>query len=72
MTDSPELITLTITDQAPPFSPDDTPPVDTESSWEERQIGGYGWHLVRTMMDTVHHEITPAGGNRVRLTRRKD
>ena len=60
---------VTITDTAPPFSPDAAPPADVESNWENRPIGGLGWHLVRQMMDTIQHEITPEGGNRVTLTK---
>jgi serine/threonine-protein kinase RsbW len=59
----------TITDEAPPFSPDAAPPPDIESGWETRPIGGLGWHLLRQMMDRIDHEITPAGGNRVTLVK---
>ena len=60
---------ITITDSAPPFSPAAAPAADTESTWEHRPIGGLGWHLVREMMDTIEHEITPGGGNRVTLVK---
>ena len=66
-----DRLTVTITDAARPFKPEDAPPADTESGWEDRRIGGLGWHLVHSMMDRVHHEITPDGGNRVTLTKRR-
>jgi serine/threonine-protein kinase RsbW len=60
---------VTITDAAPPFSPEDAPVADTESGWDTRAIGGMGWHLVRQMMDTIQHETTSGGGNRVTLVK---
>ena len=66
-----ETLTVTITDAARPFSPEDAPPADVDSDWENRRIGGLGWHLVHSMMDRVHHELTPDGGNRVTLTKRR-
>jgi serine/threonine-protein kinase RsbW len=66
-----DRFTVTITDAARPFSPDDAPPADVDSDWESRRIGGLGWHLVHSMMDGVEHEIAPGGGNRVTLTKRR-
>lgn len=65
----PAKIVVTIVDEAPPFAPEDAPPVDTTSGVEERKIGGYGWHLVKTMMDRLEHSLNPGGGNRLRLTK---
>jgi len=66
---NPRKIVITISDSAPPFAPEDAPPVDTTSGWEERGIGGYGWHLVKSMMDRLEYETAPDGGNRLTLTK---
>ncbi len=67
----PGQIAITITDDATPFSPDSVPPPDLTSDLEERKIGGLGWHLIRHMVDQVHHEFKPNGrGNILTLTKR--
>ena len=47
-----ELI-LQIEDDGRRFNPLDLPEADTESSLEDRQIGGLGIHLVRSIMDDM-------------------
>jgi anti-sigma regulatory factor (Ser/Thr protein kinase) len=64
-----QRLTVTITDSAPPFSPENAPPPDLDSGWDARRIGGFGWHLVQSMMDSVEHRTTPTGGNEVTLIR---
>lgn len=54
---------LTLQDQAPPFDPRQAPPPDLDSPAEERPVGGLGWHLVRELVDEIHHRPTPDGGN---------
>jgi anti-sigma regulatory factor (Ser/Thr protein kinase) len=49
-----ELI-LQIEDDGRRFNPLDLPEADTESSLEDRQIGGLGIHLVRSMMDDMKY-----------------
>lgn len=46
-----DTLTLTISDNGPPFDPFARAAPDTTLSIEERQIGGLGIHLVRQMMD---------------------
>lgn len=65
-----ERAVLTIEDRAPPFSPDDAPPPDLSADWENRRMGGLGWHLIRQMMDEIRHEPVPGGGNRLELVKR--
>lgn len=64
-----EKFVVTIVDEAPPFAPEDAPPADTTSSVEDRKIGGYGWFLVKEMMDRLEHSRGDNGGNRLRLTK---
>lgn len=68
---APGQITLTITDDARPFLPDSVPPPDLTTNLEDRKIGGLGWHLIRHMVDEVHHEFKPNGrGNILTLVKK--
>ena len=52
-----DRLCVTLTDDGAPFDPlSMTPPPDTALPMEERQVGGLGIHLVRTMMDEVSYE----------------
>jgi serine/threonine-protein kinase RsbW len=66
----PGEMSVTITDRARPFSPDDAPPPDLSPDWENRKIGGLGWHLVRHAVDQVLYEPNPGGGNQVTLVKK--
>lgn len=58
---------ITVADEAVLFDPATVGPADVSSEWEDRAIGGLGWHLVRRLMDEVRHEPRPGGGNVVTL-----
>ena len=45
-----------ITDSGKPFDPTAKPEVDLSLPGEERQIGGLGIHLLRTLMDSVDYK----------------
>jgi serine/threonine-protein kinase RsbW len=66
-----DTITVKIIDRAQPFDPIQAPEPDLDATWEERKIGGLGWHLVRELMDTVAYHYDPAHGNVVDLVRRR-
>jgi anti-sigma regulatory factor (Ser/Thr protein kinase) len=66
-----DLAVLVIEDRAPLFAPGDAPPPDLSSDWENRRMGGLGWHLIGEMMDEVHHEPVEGGGNRLTLAKRR-
>lgn len=53
---SPQRLKVTIVDDGVPFNPLDSDTPDITLSLEEREIGGLGVHLVRTMMDNVSYE----------------
>ncbi|MBR2776008.1 MAG: SpoIIE family protein phosphatase [Prevotella sp.] len=63
------VLTLVVKDHGVPFDPTQTAEVDVEAGLNERQIGGLGIHLVRTIMDTMHYERTADGYNVVTLTK---
>jgi serine/threonine-protein kinase RsbW len=62
-------IVVELVDAAPAFDPSDAPRADLTTGWQQRRIGGLGWHLIRRVMDEVKHESTPGGGNRLTLVR---
>jgi len=51
-----ERVTVTITDNGPPFDPFERSAPDTTLSVEERPIGGLGIHLVGQLMDKVDYQ----------------
>jgi serine/threonine-protein kinase RsbW len=63
-------IAVTLEDQAPSFDPALAPVPDLESDWEDRPLGGLGWHLVRQLVDEVRHRPRETGGNEVTLIKR--
>lgn len=65
-----EQMTIEIADNAACFAPEDAPAPDLVSPWEDRSIGGLGWHLVRRVVDTIAHRYEPGHGNRYTLTKR--
>jgi sigma-B regulation protein RsbU (phosphoserine phosphatase) len=52
---SGDRLTVTISDNGPPFDPFARATPNTTLSIEDRQIGGLGIHLVRQMMDEVSY-----------------
>lgn len=63
-------VVVTITDYGRPFSPDEAPPPDLDSNWEERRIGGLGVYLMRKVMDEVEYQPGRQDGNRLTLRKR--
>ena len=49
-------VMFVITDSGKPFDPTAKEDIDINAKMDERQIGGLGIHLVRTIMDTVNYE----------------
>lgn len=62
-------VIVEVRDQARPFDPAQAPAPDLESGWEQRRVGGLGWHLVRQMVDEIRYESS-AVGNRLTLVKR--
>ena len=63
------MLTLVIKDHGIPFDPTQYPEPDTDAELEERQVGGLGIHLIRTIMDTMSYERTANGYNVLTLTK---
>ena len=64
-----EQVRLTIRDRGRPFDPDDAPDPDLDSDWEERRIGGLGWHLIRQLTDEVEYVPGADGTNSLTLVK---
>jgi serine/threonine-protein kinase RsbW len=62
---------VVVEDEAPAFDPADAPAPDLDGSWEERRVGGLGWHLVYQMVDEVRYEALPGRGNRITLVKHR-
>lgn len=56
-----DRVTLTVADEAPPFDPADAPRPDLDAELDQREEGGLGLHLIRQLMDEVHHRAAPDG-----------
>ena len=66
-----DKLTITITDQGKPFNPlEDAPAPDLEASLEDRQVGGLGIHLARSLMDEAHY-ARQDGANRLTMVKLK-
>ena len=63
-------VVVTIEDRGTPFDPDDAPPPPVDGPAEARPLGGLGWHLIREVMDEVHHAHDERTGNRLTLVKR--
>ncbi len=59
-------VVVTLEDEGRPFAPEDAPPPDLASGWQERQVGGLGWHLIRELTDDVRYASVD-GRNRLTL-----
>lgn len=65
----PGQTTLTLQDQAPFFDPATVAQPVLDEAWDQRAIGGLGWHLIRQLVDRVEHRRGAAGGNLLTLTK---
>lgn len=59
---SGDHLSLVYQDEAPPFDPLAAAPPDVTASLEERQVGGLGIHLIKTLTHSIGYRRT-AGRN---------
>ncbi len=72
LTSEDETLTIEVLDDGQPFDPlEDAPRPDVDAGIEDRNIGGLGLHLVRTMMDDLHYQRDD-GKNRLTLVARRE
>ncbi|MDH7510619.1 MAG: ATP-binding protein [Methanolinea sp.] len=67
----PDHVTIEIRDRGVPFNPLLVPEPDTSAPLWEREIGGLGVHLIRSLMDEVSYEFRD-GENILTLRKRRD
>lgn len=67
---SEKKITVEITDQGSPFSPDTVPTPDLKKYFEEKRVGGLGMYLMKSLMDDVNYKSVPGKYNQVLLTKK--
>ena len=63
-------VRVTIVDFGRAFDPAVAPAPDLSAGWEDRAVGGLGWHLIRRSVDEVDYGPNPGGGNRLTLVKR--
>lgn len=72
ITSEDQALTVELIDSGPPFNMlTDAPTPDVAASMEERQVGGLGIHLVKTMIDELDYK-REYGHNHVTLVKRRD
>ena len=64
-----EVLTLMVKDHGVPFDPTQKEDADINAELNERQIGGLGIYLVKSIMDTMTYQRTSDGYNVVTLTK---
>jgi serine/threonine-protein kinase RsbW len=62
-------LVVTVEDRAAPFDPSTVSAPDLDADWDQRDLGGLGWHLINQVMNEVRHELV-AGGNRLTMVKR--
>jgi len=63
---------ITIVDHGRAFKPDEIEKPDIKADWQERKIGGLGWHLIKKLTDEADYQSDPAKGNRLILVKMLD
>jgi serine/threonine-protein kinase RsbW len=64
-------LTIVLHDHGKSFDPDSIRQPDLKADLSDRRIGGLGVYLIHKLMDDVHYESMPNGGNKLTLTKRK-
>jgi anti-sigma regulatory factor (Ser/Thr protein kinase) len=65
----PARLEIVVRDRAPFFDPAQAPPPDLDADLDARRVGGLGWFLIGTLMETIEHGARPGGGNELRMVR---
>jgi serine/threonine-protein kinase RsbW len=59
----PGQVRISFADAAPYFDPATVAAPKLDVPLEDREVGGFGWHFVRQVMDAVEWEPREQGGN---------
>lgn len=52
----PDFLTVIVEDDAQPFNPLEQPEPDISAPLEEKQVGGLGIYLIRSLLDILNYE----------------
>lgn len=63
---------ISIIDFGPPFDPKDVPVPDLEKYYRQHRVGGFGIHLMKTLMDEVKYTSIKNKYNEIILTKNFD
>ena len=63
-------VIITITDFGREFDPNNYPPPDNSSDWDQRPVGGQGVFLLTKIMDNVRYTSNQGQGNQLELIKR--
>jgi len=63
-------IAVAVTDRGSPFDPAQAHEPDLSAHWQDRPIGGLGWHLIRRLVDEIRYD-SEESGNRLTLIKRR-
>lgn len=67
----PDTLTVILKDRGQPFDPSKVPEPQLNAPLEQVKRRGAGFYLIRKIMDELHYEHTPDGGNVLVLVKRK-
>jgi serine/threonine-protein kinase RsbW len=62
-----DALVIKLSDRAPHFDPTTRIPHAPEARLEQGEVGGWGLHLIRSVVDEVRHRATSEGGNELTL-----
>ena len=60
---------ITIADHGRAFETDNTIEPDINAHWQDRKIGGLGWHLIKGLTDETTYRSDPINGNQLFLVK---
>ena len=67
---TPQQVIVTINDFGHSLAPEAVPTPDLQADWQERRMGGLGWHLIQQVADEIKYTSDAQAGNFLTLTKR--
>ncbi len=67
-----ESLILILRDKGHPFDINSVAPPDLNLPLSERQVGGLGIHLIRSLMDGLDYQSSPETGNTLTITKKRE
>ena len=67
--EQPDRLVIRLSDRGHACPPEAVPAPDLAASWDERRIGGLGWHLTRQVMDSIDYATAADGEHHLTLVK---